>query len=113
VNKRAQSRYEWCRPIKKQDKAKLRELIMARLPIKDDPQQPILIYGEPRLPGPGRGDVHRAIYQREVIDATEEVHRMLKRGVLKRVRKYGFGHSGHAGHTHFVATQPTPPESKI
>ena len=75
----------------------LKQLVLSSLPIKDEVK--IVIRGYKPDPTTSRKykDNH-APY----INVTKQVHDLLKEGKIKRIRKYGFGHSGHAGHTFFV-----------
>lgn len=96
-------------PTRPTDRDLARKILLSMERIKDDHGQPITIMG-PRPPiGPSRGQLHAHYYHRPVWDVTAMVREMLKRGELKRVRLYGFGHSGRAGHTYFVPVQPAQP----
>lgn len=75
----------------------LRTLVMSNLPIKDENR--IVMYGH--KPDPTTSRKYWDNHARS-IDVTKQVHQLLKEGKIKRVRKYGFGHSGNAGHTFFV-----------
>lgn len=69
----------------------LRQLVLNCAFIKDDSQQSITI-------------THVTNGKKYYYDCTKQVYQLLKEGKLKRVREYGFGHSGNAGHTYFVKT---------
>lgn len=75
-----------------------KELVLSRLPLQDN--QRIRIYIE--YPRPVMGSTRARRYG-ESVDVTSTVNQLLNEGKIKRVRKYGFGHSGRAGHTFFVA----------
>ena len=75
----------------------LRTLVMSNLPIKDENRITIRGYRPDPTTSRKYSD-NNAPY----INVTKQVHQLLKEGKIKRVRKYGFGHSGNAGHTFFV-----------
>ena len=66
------------------------ELLLSRLPIQDN-----------------GGIIYVKAYTHPLagnwgVDVTAEVKKLLKAGKIKRERKFGYGHSGRAGHTYFV-----------
>jgi len=77
----------------------LRNFVLANLPIQDNTR--IVIRGY--RPEPSLSQKWYDQYA-PYLDVTKQVKQLLKEGKIKRVRKYGFGHSGHAGHTMLVPT---------
>jgi hypothetical protein len=65
------------------DSRELIDLVLSSLPIKDNPRQPIKL-------------------GKNYLDCTNQVKQLLKLGIIKRKRKYGYGRSGKAGNTYFV-----------
>ncbi len=72
---------------------------MANLPLQDKKQITIWVDYKPRFV---RG---RSRQIGESVDVTSAVNQLLNEGKIKRIRKYGFGHSGRAGHTYFIANE--------
>lgn len=75
----------------------LKQLVLASLPIQDAKKITIRGY----KPEPTTSTEFRKIYA-PYYDVTKQVKQLLKEGKIKRERRYGFGHSGRAGHTFFV-----------
>lgn len=75
----------------------LKKFVLANLPIQDARRVRIRGY----RPKPTTSHKYEDTCP-PFLDVTKQVQELLKEGKIKRQRKYGFGHSGHAGHTVLV-----------
>lgn len=72
----------------------VKQLVMSRLPLQDNKHMQIWVdKGHPLCPSTRGG---------RMLDVTSAVNQLLNEGKIKRIRRFGFGHSGWAGHTYFI-----------